>query len=232
MAKIKFGMMMTDARGKLGGQVFSKNRAGAYVRTKVTPVNPRTSFQMANRALLGNLSASWSGLTDDQRTRWNNAVEAWKKTDIFGDLKTPTGKNLFTSLNKVNAQVGNTFLSVPPEKVEFPVVEILEVNLNVDDGVIDSGDFVTNGDSTGFKILFSATPALPQGVSFVKNRMRNVGYVSGSENIAPDWYEEYIARFGAALEPTANVWFEMRLVAPNGQISAPQKIKVTITDIP
>ena len=24
MAKIKFGMMMTDARGKLGGQVFSK----------------------------------------------------------------------------------------------------------------------------------------------------------------------------------------------------------------
>ena len=43
MAKIKFGMMMTDASGKLGGQVFSKNRGGSYVRTKVTPTNPQTA---------------------------------------------------------------------------------------------------------------------------------------------------------------------------------------------
>jgi hypothetical protein len=53
MAKIKFGMMMTDARGKLGGHVFSKNRSGAYVRTKVTPVNGQTTAQTGVRAIFG-----------------------------------------------------------------------------------------------------------------------------------------------------------------------------------
>ena len=57
MAKIKFGMMMTDARGKLGGQVFSKNKGGAYVRTKVTPSNPQTIAQTTRRALF---AAIWS----------------------------------------------------------------------------------------------------------------------------------------------------------------------------
>ena len=78
MAKIKFGMMMTDARGKLGGQVFSKNRSGAYVRTKVTPVNPRTAAQPLSRSILGTLSASWSGLTEVQRRSWNAAVDDWQ----------------------------------------------------------------------------------------------------------------------------------------------------------
>ena len=51
MAKIKFGMMMTDASGKLGGQVFSKNRGGSYVRTKSTPVNRQSSAQMNVRGI-------------------------------------------------------------------------------------------------------------------------------------------------------------------------------------
>src|SRR5690606_4000781 len=99
MAKIKFGMMMTDARGKLGGQVFSKNRGGAYVRTKVTPSNPQTLAQTIVRTNLGNISQLWNSLTTDQIAGWNSAVENWKSTDIFGDIKIPSGKNLFTKLN-------------------------------------------------------------------------------------------------------------------------------------
>src|SRR3546814_3353017 len=51
ISKVKFGALMTDARGKLGGHVFSKNRAGSYLRTKVTPVNQQTSYQTSVRAL-------------------------------------------------------------------------------------------------------------------------------------------------------------------------------------
>lgn len=230
MAKIKFGMMMTDARGKLGGQVFSKNRSGAYVRTKVTPVNPQTSYQQNSRAILGNLSASWSGLTEEQRTRWNNAVEEWKKTDIFGDLKTPTGKNLFTGLNKNNVQAGNPILLEPPTKVDFPVVSITGANLGIDGGEIAGGDFETFGNTTGFKMLVRATPVLSQGTSFIKNRLRVVGYFTGGENSTPDWYEEYIARFGSAMQVGANVWVELRLVATTGQVSAPVIAKANVYD--
>ena len=42
MAKILTTAIVADIRNKLNGSVFSKNRYGAYVRTKVTPVNPQT----------------------------------------------------------------------------------------------------------------------------------------------------------------------------------------------
>ena len=68
MAKIKFGMMMTDASGKLGGQVFSKNRGGSYVRTKVTPTNPQSTAQMSIRGIFASISSRWSSLTEAQRS--------------------------------------------------------------------------------------------------------------------------------------------------------------------
>ena len=66
MARIKFGMMMTDARGKLGGQVFTKTRSGATVRTKVTPVNLKSSAQALVRNRFGSLSQGWRGLSEEE----------------------------------------------------------------------------------------------------------------------------------------------------------------------
>jgi len=119
MAKIKFGMMMTDARGKLGGQVFSKNRSGSYVRTKVTPINPQKPAQTAVRATFGAIAQAWSGLDQAQRDAWDGAVSNWQKTDIFGDVVNPTGKSLYQRLNtqlvaSVQAQIG-----LPPAKLEM-----------------------------------------------------------------------------------------------------------------
>jgi len=45
--KMKFGAIVVDGRGKIGGHVASKNRGGAYLRTKVTPSNPQTGYQAA-----------------------------------------------------------------------------------------------------------------------------------------------------------------------------------------
>jgi len=117
MAKIKFGMMMTDARGKLGGQVFSKNRGGSYVRTKVTPANPQTTAQVQARARLGQFSSGWSGLTEEERLAWNSAVSSYAKTDIFGDLRNPTGKNLYAKLNINLSLIGASPILKPTSPV-------------------------------------------------------------------------------------------------------------------
>ena len=59
--KIKWGALMVDGRGKIGGQVASKNRAGAYMRNKVTPVNQQTSYQLTVRNRLSYYSQNWGG---------------------------------------------------------------------------------------------------------------------------------------------------------------------------
>lgn len=215
MAKIKFGMMMTDARGKLGGQVFSKNRSGSYVRTKVTPVNPRTSFQMFSRALLGQLSAGWSGLTQAQRSAWNQAVDAWQKTDVFGDIKKPTGKNLFVGLNKNLLSISRSMLATPPDKTEMAEISFVQVSI---DTTAETLTVLGSPTITDGAVVLWGTPVLSDGTSFVKNRLRRV-VTSASGTFDPaTTYTQYVDRFGA---PTAgaNVWFGLSYIAESGQQS-------------
>jgi len=65
--KIKWGAIVVDGRNKIGGHVASKNRAGAYLRTKVTPVNPNTGYQAGVRNTLSTLSSGWRALEEAQR---------------------------------------------------------------------------------------------------------------------------------------------------------------------
>lgn len=116
MALIKWGMMVVDGRGKLGGHVLTKSRNGATARTKVTPANPQTSYQQANRATFGQLSSNWAALDEAERKAWNEAVNEWQKTNIFGDLKNPAGRDLYISLNRNILQAGGTAIDVPPTK--------------------------------------------------------------------------------------------------------------------
>lgn len=225
MAKIKFGMMMTDARGKLGGQVFSKNKGGAYVRTKVTPANPQTADQTARRSLFAAISQSWSGLTASQISAWNEAVESWKSTDIFGDLLAPTGKELYQRLNNQLQVVGGSALTSPPAKIELPNSPITAVAVGIAAATVTlTGAYTT----TGTIIQVFATTQLSAGTSFVKNKLRQI-YVADCASIVPaDIYSAYVAKFGA---PTAgdNVVFGISYVAASGQATPRQNVKAVVS---
>lgn len=223
MAKIKFGMMMTDARGKLGGQVFSKNRSGAYVRTKVTPVNPRTTFQQLSRSILGTLSAGWSALTDAQRASFNSAVEDWQKTDIFGDLKKPTGKNLYTGLNKNLAQSGQDLVSVAPQKTEFPDLLDITAGISTLTNAFVFEDFptLTNG---YYQVMM--TPPLSAGTNFVRNRLRVIGYAVNNADLVALVNANYSTRFGSHTAQN-NIHFSVKIIGNNGQTSVPLGFKLS-----
>jgi len=224
MAKIKFGMMMTDARGKLGGQVFSKNRSGSYIRTKVTPTNPQTAYQTAVRAIFALISAAWSALTAAERATWNGAVGDWSTTDVFGDLKNPSGKNLHQRLNQNLQNVGQAVITSAPAKTTLPegvatesVFEIGETSLDITGKSVTAGAFVQ---------IF-ATPQMSAGTTFVKNKLRQI-YASATDGYsATDAYAAYVAKFGA---PTvgANVYVAFRYVGTNGQTSPLQTIKSSV----
>lgn len=222
--KIKWGALMVDGRGKIGGQVASKNRSGAYMRNKVTPSNPRTASQQANRSLLGSLSASWSALTASARASFNGAVDAWSKTNIFGDSIKPTGKNLFTALNKNLNSIGLQTILVAPEKVEMPII-------GLETAVVDiSNQQVTlsyNGNLDGYYMVIGATPPLTLGTIFTKGKFRRI-YAPFAENFDQGvLYQAYVARYG---EPVAgqNISFEVKVIASNGQMSVPETVKALV----
>ena len=227
MAKIKFGMMMTDARGKLGGQVFSKNRAGAYIRTKVTPTNPQTSFQTLARVLFAAISQAWSGLTQSGRDAWNNAVSDWQKTDIFGDLKQPSGKALFQRLNNQAQAAGYAAVTAAPARLEMVegVITAVALEAGVTEELTLSGPY----GGADARVVVLGTGSLSQGTSFVKNKLRQIYSPVANAYSASAAYAAYTAKFGV---PSAgdNVYFGVKYVLPNGQASPVQIIKSVVTE--
>jgi hypothetical protein len=214
-------MMMTDARGKLGGQVFSKNRSGAYVRTKVTPVNPRTVAQMQSRSILGSLSVLWNGITDVQRASWNEAVGNWQKTDIFGDLKKPTGKNLFVSLNKNLLQSGQAEVLTAPEKMDLPSLADLQVTFVDTAGTLS---ILGAPGEAGITYQVSATPKLPNGASYFKNQLRVLHYTPTPGSDSVDILDAYEAKFGE-ISDGDNIFWQIRAIGENGQAGVPMTVR-------
>lgn len=222
--KILWGALVVDGRGKLGGHVAAKNRSGAYLRTKVTPVNPQTSFQTAVRNLFGSLSQAWSGLTQQVRDGWDGAVDAWQTTNIFGNIKTPTGKNLYLRLNSLAQQAGWPAIAVAPPKAAMPDDVITGVAFDITLDTITLTDAST--DATVRYMVF-ATPSLSQGTSFVKNQLRLIEAFQASAALPATLHASYLAKYGEPLAG-ANVHFAFKKVLDNGQASPLQIIKSVV----
>jgi hypothetical protein len=207
--KLKWsGFGATDGRGKIGGHVASKNRSGAYARTKVTPTNPQTSFQLGARNLLSTLSQGWRALTQAQRDAWDVAVADFARTDIFGDLRNPTGKNLYARLNINLVNSGEAQITSPPLPAGGGQVIAGTV-------VMTNGGAKTvahTGDTAGHVIQVWATPGVSAGKKFLKNDYRLIDNFVGGTASPHDFATAYESRFG---EPAVGTRVGVRLVSVN-----------------
>ena len=190
--KIKFGSIVTDGRGKLGGQVYARNRSGAYVRNKVTPNNPQTIAQSAARSRLAKFSEQWRGLSQAQRDAWNAAAPDFAKTNVFGDSVNPTGKNLFTQLNVNLADIRGPVIENPPVPVEISEPGELTIVANSAPELSVSFEGV---EGQSYKIF--ATPPLSPGVGFFKNKFRMIDTHSGPADTPINLFDKYNAKFGS-----------------------------------
>jgi len=193
--KVKFGALMVDGRGKIGGQVASRNRGGAYMRTKVTPLNPNTASQQAARTLLTSYSQGWRNLTAAQRSAWNSAVSDFSRTDVFGDIKNPTGFNLYVRLNVNIENVNETPITSPPlpSAVTASVASAAVFAVGAGTGTIAFSPTV----ATSMAVIVRATPSLSPGKSFVKSEYRIIKVLVATDTSPDDIWAAYIAKFGS-----------------------------------
>ena len=98
--KVKFGGGVAEARGSIAGTTFSRNKGGSYARQRVTPVNPQTAAQQAQRSRISELATHWGQtLTQAQRDGWVVFAENFPITDVFGDSLVLSGAQGYTRIN-------------------------------------------------------------------------------------------------------------------------------------
>lgn len=104
-----------EIRGSVGGNTFSRNKGGLYIRSRVKPTDPSSTAQMQRRVAMNNISRLWSQSLDDaQRTAWNEYAEANPVPSRLGGWLTLTGHQFFCGLNSRLAMVGSSPQLSPP----------------------------------------------------------------------------------------------------------------------
>lgn len=225
--KAKFGAIVVDGRGKLGGHVASKNRAGSYFRTKVTPTNPKTQAQVTARSRFGTLSIAWAGIGDAPRLAWNNAVELWKSTNIFGDLKNPSGFNLYQRLNNNLAQVGVAAMTDPPLPAAIGAWTTFSfIPDNTGTMVLT---FAPTPVPAGFAVLIDGTAPCSPGIKNANARFRRITSLAAAAATGVDIQAAYVTKFGTIAPIGNRVFLRAKYInIATGQVGLPVEATAVI----
>lgn len=101
MAKLKFITPVDEARGSIGGVVFSRNKACSYAKSRRVPVQTWSLQQSFGRGVVSQWPNEWRSLTQTQRDDWDTwaALPAQEKTNSLGIGYYCSGFQWFVSLN-------------------------------------------------------------------------------------------------------------------------------------
>lgn len=220
MALVKYGGLAQDVRGSQNGLTYSRNKGGAYVRQKVSPVQPVSSFASLSRAIFAALAQRWAvTLTQSQREAWIAFAATHTFVNVFGDAITLSGIAMYMSVNRAVGQVGGAYIDDPPDTFAVPSVVSSTIVVALSGGVVSAmtQNTVVSEALTGDQgVYIFATPPLPPGVRPQRSDFRLINSPdSGLAAINSDLAAMYNERFVTpSLTPTRAIWFRLVILDP------------------
>lgn len=228
MAKILFGGGVAEIRGSEAGTTFSRNKGGAYTRQRVSPVQPQTSFQLAQRELFTSTSKRWGGvLTQSQRDAWEAFAQLFPVIDVFGRQLFLTGEQSYIKINTRVFSSEGAFLDDPPADQDVGVLESATVTASTGPDLVEFGFAPAQVPPTALRVF--AAPLLPVGRSFVKNLVRLVTEKQAGIVTPFDATFDYTSRFGALIAGQKLITLTFNYNPTNGAVTSPLRSETVVT---
>ncbi|HZH98168.1 MAG TPA: hypothetical protein VEX38_04290 [Fimbriimonadaceae bacterium] len=160
MGKIAYSSTVSNIRGKVGTNVYSKGRSGPTLRIKAPVKNPKTSAQTGVRGNLRKASKLYEGMTSSQAKAWTEYGDQQSRSNpVTGDQYTLSGINAFTELATKFLQV-NPAGTVPmdPPSAEFPG-DTVTLTASISSGTITFTASGANAAGVTTEILLEPLPS-------------------------------------------------------------------------
>jgi hypothetical protein len=226
--KVKF-IHLSDARGKIGGAVASKNKAGNYFRSKTSPINPQTGYQSTVRSRFSSNSKAWASLTDEQRLSFETGAQLFTQSNIFGDNVKLSGAQLFQRLNSNILAAGGSVITSCPGPQSVQTFTGISAVADVSDStiVIDLPGVPT---TSPFKQNIYATPVVSAGKKFVKSQFRLIGSFAIGTGSSQDITAAYESRFGTGWKTAGKTFYvkAKTVLIASGLDSIPMSARVVV----
>jgi len=119
---IKYGGGVVDARGSVGGNTYSRNRFGAYIRSRVKGVDPKSARQNTARIRVMTLAEQWreSPMDASKRGAWETYAASVSWLNKLGEAVNLTGYNHYMRSNAAIAAAGGTRVDDGPTDIGLP----------------------------------------------------------------------------------------------------------------
>ena len=133
MATIKFGAIVTDIRGKLGGHVFQKGNQSSVLKTLTKPTSTTTPSNRATNQFVATARNGWNNLSAADKLIWGRAAGNFRFPSTFGDTIQYTGFQMYMHLNTRLSRVGypiNDVVSNFQQRVNGPVGVAFVLNIS------------------------------------------------------------------------------------------------------
>jgi len=195
MATIITGSIVSEIRGSVGSESYSRNAHGPYVKARVTPINPNTVAQQAARANMRAAVLAWQVLSDSDRNAYIVEARSRSTQNRIGLPTRLTGYNIF-----IRQFMSYTELGLPVVVgIESPQLDNIP---GADNIVLSTTAFTFDFDfgkvDPDIRILAYATPFRPASrVSFNPSTQRNLlGTAPAAIPVTVDLRASYEAIFG------------------------------------
>jgi len=194
MARVQYGVIVTELKGKIQGQVFQGGNVGYVLRNKGYTKgisserrNNAATIQSAN-------AAAWRSLTDPERATWTAIVNDWVFYDKFGVAYIGTGYQVYMAYANYLKTIAPTAPVISPSPIAVPtdpgtrtLVYSLATGLKL--------NWINAGDVTDSIVIFGAAPVSP-GRNTNDARYLRIGYEGADSITTLDITTQYTSVFG------------------------------------
>lgn len=217
------GPVIQQASGSVGGNTFSRNRFGQYIRARAIPTNPNTSRQQQFRNLFQTLAVVWSSvLTQVQRNAWNLYGDSVAVKDSLGQDIYLTGFNHFIRSNTVILGASATRVDDGPtiftleESDPTIVATISEATQQIS---LAFDDTLPWADVDGAFMQIQMSRPANVGVQYIPPIYRISDYIPGDSGTPPTSPQTMLTPFAVAEDQ--KVLVRCRIGGADGRLSAP-----------
>lgn len=201
MAKITFsGIGITEMRGKLGTEIFSRNAQGAYVKSFVVPTNTITALRTAARDNFASAVSLWTLIDSAQLTTWQELQSRVFKSSKVAQRYRLTPRSVFISSNynllcsgQLPIMVADAFSKLE-QIAKFSIVELTSTNFRLSVEFV-GGSFIV---PENHALVVSASNCVSAGIKSKKNGLVVVSVLdefsdASDFNIVTDYSSIYSA---------------------------------------
>lgn len=181
------GVLISQASGRIGDAVASRNAGGAYFRSMGNPnPNPATPEQETIRAAMTAVRADWAAFTAEQRAAWDEFSAGVRRPGRIGTMRSIGGFQEFTRANLPRYYCNGILSTSLATVAEPPNRASVSIGRPVESVACDGGKVTVDWDSlaswntvTGQGLMVWASPALPGTVNYYRSPMTLVGFIEG-----------------------------------------------------